>query len=324
MVDVLRAGEVVGGSPDRGVGLPRLFRSRRPADGWREDDPRGDAEGHLPRLDEKRVGNNPRVKLLLLHGGPGATHELYEAFDSYLPAAGIEYYYYDQLGSYYSDQPSDPNLWDTSRFVEEVEQVRLALGLNAGNFFLLGQSWGGLLAIEYALKYQTHLKALVISNMMASIPAYNRYAREVLMPAIDQDALAEIQRLEAAAEFEKPRVIGAPDGAPLRPSRPPHAARPLAGTRAAHVQAPQPVGVRPDAGAQRTRSRGQDPRRWNGTADLWRIDPADAHHRRGSRHPWNPRTWSGWPGRFAGGGISTARTEVTWPSSTTRRPTCRA
>jgi len=159
------------------------------------------------RVWTKRVGNNPRVKLLLLHGGPGATHELYEAFDSYLPAAGVEYYYYDQLGSYYSDQPSEPDLWDTPRFVEEVEQVRRALGLDSANFYLLGQSWGGMLAIEYALEYQQHLKALVISNMMASIPAYNRYAREVLMPAMDQEALAEIQQLEAAGEHEKPRYM---------------------------------------------------------------------------------------------------------------------
>jgi proline iminopeptidase len=58
----------------------------------------------------KRVGNNPRVKLLLLHGGPGATHEYFEPCDSDLPAAGIEFYYYDQLGSHYSDQPDVPDL----------------------------------------------------------------------------------------------------------------------------------------------------------------------------------------------------------------------
>lgn len=58
--------------------------------------------------------------------------------------------------------------------------------------------WGGILALEYALTYQQHLRGLIISNMMASIPAYNRYAEEVLMPAMDQAALAEIQRLEAA------------------------------------------------------------------------------------------------------------------------------
>src|SRR5688572_26227110 len=62
------------------------------------------------RVWTKRVGNHPRIKVLLLHGGPGATHEPFEVFDSYLPAEGIEYYYYDQLGSYYSDQPDDPRL----------------------------------------------------------------------------------------------------------------------------------------------------------------------------------------------------------------------
>ena len=155
----------------------------------------------------KRVGNNPRVRLLLLHGGPGATHEYFEACDSYLPAAGIEYYYYDQLGSYYSDQPDIPQLWEIERFVDEVEQVRLALGLDAGNFFLLGHSWGGILAIEYALRHQRRLKGLIISNMMASIPAYNDYAERVLMPAIDADALAEIKRLEAAQDYADPRYM---------------------------------------------------------------------------------------------------------------------
>jgi proline iminopeptidase len=157
------------------------------------------------RVWTKRVGNNPKVKLLLLHGGPGATHEYFEGFDSFLPAAGIEYYYYDQLGSAYSDQPDDPDLWEVDRFIDEVEQVRQALGLGPDSFFLLGQSWGGILAIEYALRHQEHLKGLVVSNMMASIPAYNVYAREVLMPGLDQGALAEIQRLEATGQTTDPR-----------------------------------------------------------------------------------------------------------------------
>jgi proline iminopeptidase len=155
----------------------------------------------------KRVGNNPTIKVLLLHGGPGATHEYFEAFDSYFPNAGIEYYYYDQLGSFFSDQPDDPDLVNLPRYVEEVEQVRQALGLDAKNFYLLGHSWGGLLAVEYALKYQQNLKGLVISNMMASIPAYNAYAKTVLMPAMDQKALAEIQQMEAAGKTEDPRYM---------------------------------------------------------------------------------------------------------------------
>ena len=155
----------------------------------------------------KRVGNNPKVKVLLLHGGPAATHEYFEAFDSYFPAAGVEYYYYDQLGSTYSDQPNAPELWELPRFVEEVEQVRTALGLDRSNFYLLGHSWGGILATEYALKYQQNLKGLIISNMMASVPAYNDYANRVLMPAMDQPALAEIKQLDAAGKTEDPRYM---------------------------------------------------------------------------------------------------------------------
>lgn len=155
----------------------------------------------------KRVGNNPRIKVLLLHGGPGVTHEYYEAVDSYFPGAGIEYYYYDQLGSYYSDQPNDPSLWDLARFVDEVEQVRTALGLNKDNFYLLGTSWGGLLATEYALKYQQNLKGLIISNMMSSIPAYNEYAQKVIMPAMDQGALAEIRKIEESGDTNNPRYM---------------------------------------------------------------------------------------------------------------------
>ena len=155
----------------------------------------------------KRVGNNPKLKVLLLHGGPGATHEYFEAFDSYFPGVGIEYYYYDQLGSAYSDQPKDKSLWTIDRYVDEVEQVRQALHLDKDNFCLLGHSWGGILAMEYALKYQQHLKCLVISNMVDSIPAYNDYAHKVLMPAMDPKQLAEVQKLEAEHRTDDPRYM---------------------------------------------------------------------------------------------------------------------
>ena len=159
------------------------------------------------RVWTKRVGSNPDTKLLLLHGGPGATHEYFEIFDEYLPAAGIEYYYYDQLGSGHSDQPDDPTLWQLDRFVDEVEQVRQGLGLTRDSFVLYGQSWGGLLAIEYALHHQEHLKGLVISNMMSSCPAYNAYAHQVLMPAMDPHVLAEIQAFEASGDTANPRYM---------------------------------------------------------------------------------------------------------------------
>lgn len=153
----------------------------------------------------KRVGNNPKIKVLLLHGGPGVTHELYECFDGYFPQEGIEYIYYDQLGSYYSDQPNDNRLWTNERFVEEVEQVRKALGLNKDNFYLLGQSWGGILAMEYAFKYQSNLKGLIISNMMASAPEYNKYAEEVLGPKLPIEVFEQIKTFEKNKDYNNPK-----------------------------------------------------------------------------------------------------------------------
>jgi proline iminopeptidase len=153
----------------------------------------------------KRTGNNPRIKVLLLHGGPGSTHEYFEVFDSYFPKAEVEYYFYDQLESGYSDRPDKPELWDPERFVDEVEQLRQALGLDSSSFYLLGHSWGGIVAMEYALVHQDKLKGLIISNMMSSSPAYNKYAHEVLMPQMDPKILAEVQKLEAEKRYTDPR-----------------------------------------------------------------------------------------------------------------------
>jgi proline iminopeptidase len=159
------------------------------------------------RVWTKRLGNNSRLKLLLLHGGPGATHEYFEGFESFLPAEGIEFIYYDQLGSAYSDQPKDPDLWTVERFVEEVEQVRKALGLGKNNFYLLGHSWGGILATEYALKYQKHLNGLIISNMMADAADYAAYAENVLAKQMEPSVLKEIRGIEAAGDFGNPRYM---------------------------------------------------------------------------------------------------------------------
>ena len=152
----------------------------------------------------KTLGSNPRARVLLLHGGPAATHEYFESVGPALAAAGIEAIYYDQLGSFASDQPEDASLWTLERFVDEVEQVRVALGLDSENFIILGHSWGGLLGMEYALTHGQNMKALIISNMMSSIPAYDRFAREVIMPTIDPVALARIQELEAAEDYGNP------------------------------------------------------------------------------------------------------------------------
>lgn len=155
----------------------------------------------------KRFGTNPKIKVLLLHGGPAMTHEYMECFETFFLREGFEFYEYDQLGSYYSDQPTDSSLWTTERFVEEVEQVRQAIGADSTNFYLLGNSWGGILAMEYALKYQQHLKGLLVANMMASAPDYGKYAEEVLAKQMNPEVLAEVRALEAKKDFSNPRYM---------------------------------------------------------------------------------------------------------------------
>lgn len=104
-----------------------------------------------------------KINLLLLHGGPENTHEYFENFPEQVKQQGVTIYYYDQLGSYFSDTPADSAIWDINRFVEEVEEVRKGLGIDS--FYLLGHSWGGMLAELYAAKYGQHLKGLVLSNV---------------------------------------------------------------------------------------------------------------------------------------------------------------
>lgn len=155
----------------------------------------------------KRVGNNPTKKILLLNGGPGCTHEYFECFESFLPKEEIEFIYYDQLACGNSDNPKDTSLYDLNRYVDEVEQLRQALKLDKNNFYLLGHSWGGILAMQYALKYQDNLKGLIISNMMASCPLYGKYADDVLARQMDPVVLDSVKLLEKNGQTSNPRYM---------------------------------------------------------------------------------------------------------------------
>jgi len=159
-------------------------------------------EGH--KVWTKRIGNNPKIKVLLLHGGPALTHEYMECFESFFPQAGIEFYHYDQLGSYYSDQPENDSLWTIDRFVEELEQVRIKLGLNSENFFILGNSWGGILAMEYALKYQKNLKGMIISNMTADFDKYEAYNAK-LRSEMRKSLIDSLEVFEKKNDFHNPK-----------------------------------------------------------------------------------------------------------------------
>ncbi|BAQ56659.1 proline iminopeptidase-family hydrolase [Lactobacillus acetotolerans] len=148
----------------------------------------------------RRVGLG-KVKILLLHGGPGMTHEYLEPFTAYVKKhPEVEVIYYDQLGSYFSDQPNDPSLWTIDRFLREIEEVRKAWHLD--QFYLYGQSWGGTLALEYAASaYGRHLKGLIDSNMVDNYADYAKYInkyRETMDPA-DVKYMKEI---EAKGNFD--------------------------------------------------------------------------------------------------------------------------
>jgi proline iminopeptidase len=152
------------------------------------------------RVWTRRVGNGG-LKVLALHGGPGMTHEYLECMQDFLPGAGYEVYFYDQLGCGNSDRPNDDSLWTVARYRTEVEEVRAGLGLT--DFVLYGHSWGGMLVQEYAVTYPHHLKAAVISNMTASMKSYVTHINSLrkTLPATVQAVMA---KYEAEKKYDAP------------------------------------------------------------------------------------------------------------------------
>lgn len=149
----------------------------------------------------KKIGEG-KIKVLLLHGGPGFTHDYFECFEDFLPKEGIEFYYYDQLGVGNSDIPADTSLWNIPRYVEEVEQVRQGLGLE--NFYLLGHSWGSMLAMEYLQKYQSHIKAAVLSNMTAGMKSYTAYSVKQKNEFLSKAELLTFDSLDKLKLYDAP------------------------------------------------------------------------------------------------------------------------
>ena len=131
-----------------------------------------------------------KLPLLCLHGGPGAPHDYLEPLEA-MAATGRRVIFYDQLGCGNSDQPHNPSMWSVDLFVEEVGVVRRALGLE--RVHILGQSWGGMLALEYALTQPSGLASLVVADSPASMPQWvseaNRLRAE--LPPEVQQALLE-------------------------------------------------------------------------------------------------------------------------------------
>ena len=158
------------------------------------------------RVFTQQFGESEDVKVLVLHGGPACTHEYMLNVAYQMPKAGAEVHMYDQLGSFFSDQPEE-DLWNLPRWVQEVEEVRVALGLGKDNFYLLGNSWGGILAMEYALVHQEHLKGLIVCNMQSSIPDYAAYNKSTLRPQMRASLVDSLEAYEAAGDYQDPTYL---------------------------------------------------------------------------------------------------------------------
>lgn len=155
-------------------------------------------------------GNGP-IHLLCLHGGPGGTHEYWENTQQELSKRGLDItvHMYDQLGSFYSDQPdfSDQKIADKyltyEYFLDEVEEVRQKL--NIDNFYLIGQSWGGLLVQEYAVKYGNHLKGAIISSMVDEINEYVANINAIREKALPKEEVEFMKQCEENNNYDNER-----------------------------------------------------------------------------------------------------------------------
>ena len=150
----------------------------------------GEAQGKLP--------------LLCLHGGPGACHDYLESLER-VAETGRRAVFYDQLGCGKSSR-SDESLWTVETFVEEVGAVRDALGLDRTHLF--GSSWGGMLAMEYALTKPSGLAGLVLSSSPASIPLWAAEANR-LRSELPEDVQHALDEHEAAGTTDSPEYEAA-------------------------------------------------------------------------------------------------------------------
>lgn len=157
------------------------------------------------RLFVESFGDSNESVILVLHGGPGVPHG-YLIDLSGLSRYGRRVVFYDQLGCGRSERPSDDGLFTVERYVEEVDGVRRALGLE--KIHLLGQSWGGMLALAYALKYQNNLRSLVVASGVDSVPlAVSEIGR--LRSELPQEVRETMRRYEAAGDFKNPEYLDA-------------------------------------------------------------------------------------------------------------------
>ncbi|HEY1354279.1 MAG TPA: proline iminopeptidase-family hydrolase [Ktedonobacteraceae bacterium] len=154
------------------------------------------AEGFLPfqgyRTWYRVIGEHEepgKFPLLILHGGPGASHDYLEPLEA-MAQTGRRVIFYDQLGAGNSDHPHNPALWTVDLFVAELGKVRETLHLD--QLHILGQSWGGMLGMQYALTQPDGLVSLTVADSPASMQQWVSEAnrlRAQLPPEVQQTLL---------------------------------------------------------------------------------------------------------------------------------------
>jgi len=155
------------------------------------------------------VASSPeKLPLLCLHGGPGVPHDYLEPIEG-VAASGRAVVFYDQLGCGNSDQPHDRSMWTVSLFLEEIDVVRRALGLD--RVHLLGQSWGGMLAMEYAVTRPAGLASLIVASSPARMADWEAAADQLRLqlPADVQATLAhhESAGTTDSAEYQSAMTV---------------------------------------------------------------------------------------------------------------------
>lgn len=160
-------------------------------------------DGH--RIVTYSFGTGDNV-LLCLNGGPGLPCDYLREAHSCLADEGYRVVAFDQLGCGKSDKPTDPALWTITRYVEEVEAVRTALKL--GRVHLMGHSWGGWLAIDFALTYPQAIRTLILEDTVADMPHLTSEL-EKLRAALGSETVMMMERHEAEGTFTHPEYMAA-------------------------------------------------------------------------------------------------------------------
>jgi len=156
----------------------------------------------------KKYGyDTAKYRILILQGGPGTAHDYLDELGPRLAQYDLQVIFYGPIGTHYSDKPDNTNFYNMEWFVNEVEQVRSYYNITSDKFILLGQSWGGQLAIDYALKFQDRLLALIISNAVSSMPAYNKFCLEKIIPSYPQDKWKIINDLFISGDLDNPLLM---------------------------------------------------------------------------------------------------------------------